>query len=102
VGVDGGAAVVVEVDKGIAFAQGCDEVNVGGEWLVGWAANGDFNVAPDAMKDEFGFITLRSERARDPSVANYNMGLPLRTSRRRLCALIGTHGRRQQIRSLQL
>jgi hypothetical protein len=75
-GVDGSADVVVAADEGINFAQGCDEVDVGGEWLAGWAADGDFNATPDATKDEFGFITLRSERARDPSVADYNMGLP--------------------------
>ena len=63
-------------DEGISFAHGCDEVDVDGEWLAGWAADGDFNVALDAMKDEFGFITLCSERVRDRSVADYNMGLP--------------------------
>ena len=75
VGVDGSAAVVVVVDEGIAFAQGCDKVDVGSEWLAGWAADGDFNAALDATKDEFGFINLCSEHAQDPSVADYNMGL---------------------------
>ena len=51
-------------------------MDVGSEWLAGWAADGDFNMAPDATKDEFRFITLHSEHAQDPSVANYNMGLP--------------------------